>query len=393
LLNIIESSLLTISNFLDTTLSSILFSKVNILHPSVISPLDLYNELFKHSNQINKRIDFPVTLNIQNIHSLIDVSKLSSYFYNNKVIFVLRIPLITPDKFVVYKNIPLPTPHDESHRTFALIKPSNSYIALSDDRLHYAMLDNFDNCKMINNNYSICESITIYSSVSNPNCESKLLTEVILSLPSECISKILYGQIDIWQKLLNNKWIYVQSNKSKLTIKCNDVIHDYSIEGTGILKLTNNCIGYSKTIQLIPTNSYSFIIKSPLNINFDITSDDCCKRDILNESLPHLSPISISKINLDSLKYATHQMDNLENELNNIEKQSHFIKYGSYYSTFTYILIVCLFLFLMYKIYRYFKNKTSNSVCCIQIFNGCYNTKSTNKKSKVSNSIEMTEIS
>lgn len=79
-------------------------------------------------------------------------------------------------------------------------------------------------------------------------------------------------------------------------------------------------------------------------------------------------------------------MDNLENELNNIEKQSHFTKYGSYYSTFTYILIVCLLLFLTYKIYRYFKNKTSNSVCCIQIFNGYYNTKSTNKKSKVSNS-------
>lgn len=153
LLNIIEGSLLTISNLLDTTLNSILFSKVNILHPSVISPLSLYNELFKHSNQISKGLDFPVALNIETIHSLIDISKLSSYYYKNKVIFVLQIPLVTPDKFTVYKNIPLPTPHDDSHNTFALIQPSNSYIALSDDRLHYAMLNTLDKCKIINSNH------------------------------------------------------------------------------------------------------------------------------------------------------------------------------------------------------------------------------------------------
>lgn len=156
LLSIIEGSLITISNLLDTTLNSILFSKVNILHPSVISPLSLYNELFKHNNQISKRLDFPVALSIETIHSLIDISKLSSYFYNNKIIFVLQIPLITPDKFTVFKNIPLPTPHDDSHVTFALIQPSNTYIALSDDRLHYAMLNSLDMCKIIHNNYSIC---------------------------------------------------------------------------------------------------------------------------------------------------------------------------------------------------------------------------------------------
>lgn len=394
LLNIIESSLLTISNLLDTTLNAILFSKVNILHPSVISPLSLYNELFNHSNQISKRLDFPVALNLETIHSLIDISKLSSYYYNNKVIFVLQIPLITPDKFTVYKNIPLPTPHDDSHTTFALIQPSNSYIALSDDRLHYAMLNTLDKCKIISSNYSICELTNIYSCINSPNCESKLITEVTLSLPSECNAKILYGEIDIWQKLQNNKWIFVQSKPNKLTIRCNDHINDYSIDGTGIVKLTANCTGYSKTFQLLPTNYYSFKIKSPLDISFDITADDCCKKDIFNKSLPHLSPISLNKINLDSLKYATHQLDSLERELNNLENQSHFIKYGQYYSTFTYILIVCLFLYFVYKVYRCFMNKNlTNSSCCVQIFNQCHNKKSIKNKSKLSNSLEMTNIS
>jgi len=393
LLNIIEGSLLSISNLLDTTLNAILFSKLNILHPNVISPFNLFNELSKHSNQINKRLDFPVQLSINNIHSLIDVSKLSSYYYKNKIVFILQIPLITPDKFTVYKNIPLPTPHGESlshNQTFALIQPSNSYIAISDDRMHYAMLNELNNCKFVNTNYSICELVSIFSSINNPNCESRLLTEVVLSLPSECNAKFLYGQIDIWQTLKNNKWIYVQSKSNKLTIKCNDNIHDYSIVGTGIVKLSDDCIGFYKTIQLLPTTTYTFSVKSPIDINFDITTDDCCKKDIFNKTLPHLTPISLTKINLESLKYQDHQLNNLEVELNNLQSETHFIKYGQYYSAFTYILIVCLFLCIVYKLYKCFRNR-SNSHCCVQIFNQCYNKKTQN--SKISNSLEMHDIS
>ncbi|XP_026744653.1 uncharacterized protein LOC113505986 [Trichoplusia ni] len=337
LLNIIEGSLLTISSLLDTTLNSILFSKINILHPSVLSNLRLFNELSKYNNYINKRQDFPIALSIENIHSLIDVSKLSSYYFNNKNVFVLQIPLVTPDKFIVYKILPLPIPHDDLSKTFALIIPTNTYIALSDDRLHYVMLDTLDKYKQINHNYSICELTTVYSpcfgrhvklwvpasTLSNPNCESKLLTEVTLSMPPDCNSKILYGEIDIWQKLQNNRWIYVQSRSTKLTIRCNDDINDYSLTGTGIVKLSTNCIGYSKTIQLNPTMSYSFMVKSPLDISFDITADDCCKKDVFNKSLLSLEPIHLSNINLDSLKHASREMDNLESQINNLEKESH----------------------------------------------------------------------
>ncbi|CAG9104949.1 unnamed protein product [Plutella xylostella] len=396
LLNSIESSLLSISNLLDTTLNAILFSKINILHPSVISPLSLFNELSTHSNQLKKRLDFPVELNIDTIHSLIDVSQLSSYYYKNKIVFILQVPLITADKFIVYKNIPLPTPHDDSHiQTFALIQPSNAYIALSDDRLHYAMLDNLSTCKIVSNNCSICELTSLFSTLSNPSCESRLLTEVSLSLPRECNSKLLYGNIDIWQKLRNNNWIYVQSDICKLTIKCDDDINDYSIVGTGTVQLTDNCIGFSKTIQLIPTSTYSFVMKSPLDITFDITTDDCCKKEIFNKTLPLLTPISLSNINLDSLKYASHKMDNLELELNKIQEQSHFIKYAPYYSTLTYILVPTIILFILYKLYKYLQCRSSSnsSGCCIQIFNQCNNKKLVKHKSKMSTSFEMQEVS
>ncbi|KAH9632676.1 hypothetical protein HF086_008503 [Spodoptera exigua] len=280
LVNIIEGSLLTISNFLDTIVNAILFSKANILHPSILSPSKLFHELSLRSSSINNKLDFPVPLTLDNIHTIIDVSKLISYYYNNRIFFILQIPLIYPIKYVVYKIIPLPIPHDNTKpNTFALITPSKSYIALTDDRLHYSLFDNLQQCSNVNNEHMICPLGSVYSSITNPCCETKLLTEVNLSLPSECNSKLIYGDVDIWQTLNNNKWIYVQSKLNKLTVQCDKSdMKDHPIIGTGILKLTDDCVAFSKTIRLEPSVSTNFEITDQLKVDFDITQDDCCKR-------------------------------------------------------------------------------------------------------------------
>lgn len=393
LVNIIEGSLLAISNLLDSIINSILFAKANILHPAILTPTNLYNELAKNSHLINKRLDFPVSLTIQNIHTLIDISKLTSYYYKNKIVFVIQIPLISPIKFIVYKVIPLPTPHDTKNpNTFALIHPTKAYIALTEDNLNYVTFDDMKDCIVIQNDYSICPPLSVFSSTTNPSCETRLLTEVVLSLPKECNSKLLYGQVDIWQRLNNNRWIFVQSKNNKLTVKCGDKIKDHVISGTGTVKLSEDCVGYSKTIQLLPSTSHTITVQNQLRLDFVITEDNCCKKEIFNKTLSSLSPISISNIDLDSLKHASHQLNNLENEINKAQNESHIVKYGTYYSTVTYFIIVTIFIYAFYKLYRYCKSNDVPS-CCIKIYNQCNNKRSVKHQSKISNSIEMSDIS
>lgn len=101
--NIIEGSLLSISNVLDTILNSILFAKANILHPYVITPKKLYNEL-SNNGQLKRTTEFPVSLTLQNIHTIIDLSKLTVYYYNNKLMFIIQVPLMSPIKFNLYKE-------------------------------------------------------------------------------------------------------------------------------------------------------------------------------------------------------------------------------------------------------------------------------------------------
>jgi hypothetical protein len=396
LVNIIQGSLLTISNFVDSILNAILFAKSNVLHPSIITPTNLLKELSKHNHLMNNRIDFPVPLNIETIHTIIDIAKLTAYYYNKKIVFVIQIPLISPIKYSVYKLIPLPTPPNHNNSdSFILVYPTKPYLAITDDRLNYALLDSIRDCPKINNDYSICQLTTISSSNSNPSCETRLLTEVVLFLPKECNSKLLYGQIDIWHKLHNNEWIYVQSKTNKLTVKCNDNIKDYSIVGTGLLKLTPDCIGYCKTLQFLPSTVSTFTYKNELVIDFDITQDNCCKEEIVNKTIPLLSPLSLNNIDLESLDHASHRLDGLEKEINKFQQESHFVKYAHYYSGFTYFLIIIIMIFIIYKTYTYMcqGNSRNKSLCCIQIFNQCNTKKSIQRNTRFENSIEMSEIS
>jgi hypothetical protein len=392
LVNVIESSLLTISNYLDSILNAILFSKANILHPSILSPTMLYHELTKNNKNSNKNSDFPVPVTIENIHTIIDISKLTSYYFNKKMVFVLSIPLTYPERYTVYKSLPLPVPHEiENPNTFSLIHPTSSYIAISDNKLHYTLLDDLSICTTVSSEYSICPLLTIYSSISNPCCETRLFTEVSKSLPKECDSKLIFGEVDIWHVLNNNKWIFVQSKPCHLTIQCNDNIEDYSVSGTGVLKLTDDCVGFSKTIKLLPSMSKYVSVRNNLFSEFNILKDDCCKKERFNHTLPLMTPITLSKINLDSLKYASHKLDNLENDLDNLQQQSHFIKYGNYYSSVTLSLICFVILYFLIKCIKHFwcysnKHRRSASSCCTQIF-GNYQK---NPKSLPSNSIEMT---
>lgn len=390
--NVIEGSLLSVSNILDTILNSILFAKANILHPYVITPMKLYTEL-SNNIQLKRTSEFPVALTLQNIHTIINLSDLIVYYYNNKLMFVIQVPLINPTKFNLYKNLPLPTPRDnKNYSTYVLIRPSKLYVAITDDRLYYVLLDSITECKHVNKDYIICPMASILSTINNPSCESKLLSEVTLSLPESCDSKVVYGHINIWQKLNDNKYIYVQSKPKKLTTKCNNNITDYILQGTGILTIESNCVAYFETLQLYTSNKYNSIVPSQINLKFDLTLDDCCKYNIINKSSHLINPISLSNVDLESLNLAAHKLDHLENEIRDSENQSHIVKYGSYYSGITYVLIITIICFVSYKIYKKCFC-SSNTTCCIQIFNQCYNSKKNKRNNNVNTSIELTEIS
>nr|XP_049705298.1 uncharacterized protein LOC126056435 [Helicoverpa armigera] len=377
LLNSLESIIMTLSFDIEDINNAILFAKLNVLHPTVLSPHQLYSELDKHRNNLPSHYELPVPLTLQNIHNLIDISQLVCFFHLNKVIIVVKIPLVLPQVYDLYRIIPLPVPYDMlKPDTYVLIEPTSSYVAITADRMFYSLIADIDKCKLISDKCYVCVLTNVFSAIANPTCETILLSDVISKLPDICVTKLIHGSIDLFHKLTLNRWIFVQSEPGKCHVTCNDkdISSDVILFGTGILSLPRNCKAFYKTLQFAAVGET--VIGNVTNkiSNFNILQDDCCERSKLNKTLERLPYSKLNNLdNLDSLLQASIHLNSFEEEINKIENPSHFQMYSTHYLSFSLCISMLTLFYILYKSRKLLCR--TNAPCCIQIFNQCHNTK------------------
>ncbi|XP_045486862.1 uncharacterized protein LOC123689664 [Pieris rapae] len=191
ILNILQSNLLTLSFKVEDLLNSILLIKSNTLHPSVLTPNQMYNDIVSNFKLLPKYRDFPVSIDISNIHILINIADLTCYYFNKKLMFIVKIPLVTLEYFNIYRTVPLPIPHKEGNlNSFAMILPSEQFLALSADKLYYIYLKNLNYCKSIFTDTYLCEITDVYAVLNNPSCEIEIITKALTTLPESCPVKV-----------------------------------------------------------------------------------------------------------------------------------------------------------------------------------------------------------
>ncbi|XP_026325845.1 uncharacterized protein LOC113234653 [Hyposmocoma kahamanoa] len=399
LLNEIESIVMSLSFDIDDINNIILFSKVNILHPTVLSPYQLFSELEQNKHFLPKHCELPLTLTINNVHDLIEISDILSFYYISKLVVVLKIPLVIPQIYDLYHTISIPAAYDVSKPdTFVLIAPSKQYLAITNDRMFYSLIESVEKCKVVSNQCYVCELTSVFSTIANPTCETVLITEVVNKLPSLCQVRLVQGHIDVFQKLTNNRWIFVQSEPGKGHFSCENEHNKYDeiLFGTGVMFLPKGCKVFYKALQFrasqtIETNVTNFIS------NFNLTEDDCCDKERLNKTLLRLPFAKLSNINdFEQLLQASIHLDDFENELNKLDLEpSHLEKYSTHYLSLTYIVSILISLFMLYKARKFVCNKGTSDYC-IQIFNQCHNKNSKeyrNKKTTISIKDTSPEIS
>lgn len=359
LFTILESSLLTLSFQLEDITSSILFSNANTIHPSIITPHQLYQELADNYRHLPNSLELAVNLDLSLIHVLINVSKLVSYYVKDRIMFVLQVPLVSPRQFYLYNNIPLPVPHNSSESdSFSVIIPKHKYVVITKDKLHYGNLDSLEKCKSTNSPNYICKIASVFPSSENPSCESELLSKVVTKLPEQCKTEFIRGKLDIWKSLHNNKWIFVQSIASKLSIDCvNTEVKEINVLGTGIIEIPIFCKGYCKNTQLLPQfNVLNISLPSTL-LDFNLINDSCCNIVKFNQIANNVPSIHLENLNLEEINFSKNTNEQMISDLNKIIQEPHIIKYGAHYSvlTLTVILIIGFLVGFMY-----YKNKINN---------------------------------
>lgn len=361
LISMIENSLLSLSFKVEDIVNSIMFSKSNILYPTILTPIELYSQLVDNYRFIPNSKQLPVLLTLGNIHTILNISSLSSYFNKDKIVMVLEIPLVKPSNFYLYHNLPYPVAHDiHNPVSYTTIIPSTKYIGISKDKSVYCTAEDLTNCKIVNDDHYLCNIPITHSTAANPSCETEIISKVLTSVPEICKTSFFHGHVNIWQPLRNNKWLYVMTEKSRLNIECNSTqLKELDISASGILYLPQGCVAYCKDTRLV-SQSYVNVMLNTVKFNLNILNDSCCNKLAFNNIVPNLPPVSLKNVNLDSLNY-----NNIETikELDKIIEKPHIVLYGNVYSTLTIVIVSLIFLYMFYIIYV---NLIHNKIKCKQ---------------------------
>lgn len=352
----LETTLLALSFQLEDITNAVLFSSQNILHPAVVTPQQLHKELVDSIKYLPSNLEFPITLDISSIHSLLNVSHIVSYYVNHKIIFVVRVPLVAVREFSLFHVLSLPISHNVNQSSFySMIIPSHKYIAMTKDKMQYCNIDELNVCTAVNPGNYICEVSSVYALDAKASCESEMLTKVVKTLPSQCETKTLFGHLDLWKQINYNKWIYVQSDPTRITIDCkNSNVHENTVHGTGILYIPQGCTGYCRSTTFISKPYYNNVTIQVNRLDFDLIKDNCCNLAAV-QKLDNVSPVSLQNIDLDNLHlYRTSLLNQLKTA-NGLANSPHIIKYGTHYSILIIVMFVLLLCWIIFKMFKYLR--------------------------------------
>lgn len=287
----------------DVIIASILFAKQNVLHPSIINPKHLREELMKV--RIQGSLEFPVDVtNVKTIHKYFTISKLSVVYFNNILIYAIKIPLVNKELYQLYNLIPLPI-QMENTTIYSYIDPQFPYFLLSTSRIYYGQMKDLSSCTNTSPGDFICEHRTIYLVKDRPTCETELKLKQLTKIPGSCKTHTIKSNLEVWHPLSRNQWLYVLTAPTLGTISCENnliPITDTELQGTGIFTLEPNCKCYTLSTLLVTstnlTSNYTNYIPS-----VDITSDECCIQQQEYLKNDKMEAIKLQDLSLDELRH------------------------------------------------------------------------------------------
>lgn len=220
-----------INSILQDIENSITFTRLNIMHPSIIKTVDLFKELLKLKKNIQPgQLPFEVTL--QNTLLAEKLIEIECYILNNKITYLLRLPIMYPETFNYYHLYPIPV---YSQSQFKAIIPNNKY--LLKNKLYFTFES--DKCTKLAPQYFACKKLDIKEIDENSPCEIQLLD---IKNTSACKrTQIKITRPIIKQLEESTQWIGMFPSKQAITMKCQQQEEVQKLIGTYLINIPIGC--------------------------------------------------------------------------------------------------------------------------------------------------------
>lgn len=212
-----------ILNILQDIENSLTFCKLNALHPSIIKPNELFNELYKISYYYPNKL--PFSLKHENILDFESIIKVNCKVDANQIMYFLSVPIDYDTEFELYYMLPIPTKHNSE---FSIINPNTKYLLKS-------IKDN--SIKPLNNK---CTKGKVYHCPSQSQVNYKATCEeqiLLFDNSSQCSFnklEITHNHIELIPEI--NQYLAVCPQAETIKIKCQDQLESKTLFGIYLLK-------------------------------------------------------------------------------------------------------------------------------------------------------------
>lgn len=288
----IERSFQQLFDKLETLETAITFSHLGKMHPSIIDPTYLIEEL----NFIQKEIssNLVLTPNIKNIHLWEKVITVKVYNTNQTLNFILEIPLVANQPYNLLHLYSIPNNNN------TILIPKNPLLILGNTEFAYP----HEQCEEINEDNVICKHLDWQALQHSNDCIAQLIQHLE---PHNCTYATATFENNVIQQIKENSWIIVIKQEEVMKTTCGNEVQYQQNKGVFLITLDNNCkveIG-KKTLS---THQKYINIKEtiPLPRAYQI---------------PKLSPIKLEleDMELDKLKDAIKRADMLPEKEDNLQ--------------------------------------------------------------------------
>ena len=260
---------------LDEIETAVAFSRIGILHRSIVDT----DELIKLLKSIERSEKLVYPCNSENIVKIEQTIGLKSYFKKYEITFVLEIPLIKKETYFYYRIVPFPITEPSSGQTLIIIPKYPYLIAKGLKAMPLAKP-----CQEVEDSTYLCnEKDTIIP------VEDKCVTDLMkYSTNVSCTQiNVEFNEVKV-EPIQTNKWIVYSNKEIEIIRTCENEIIRYTIQGSYILTMDDKCevkigeyhlrqrqfegkdINYEKTPFInFPKNISMAAVRTDIPVNLD----------------------------------------------------------------------------------------------------------------------------
>lgn len=282
LLNLFITNFRTLYIKLSEIETALAFGKLEVLHKSIINPIELSNVL----KFINKHNSLMYSVNEENIINIEETLSVKSYMKQDQIMFIIEVPLTSNSSYNYFKLFPLPI--SKNSQTIIVI-PDFPFLIV--EGTTYRPLAR--PCKEITADEYLCTENELIPYLEESCIEQLMKYNTELS---HCSPRRIESEKVKIQRISTNSWIVYVKQETVLTQTCgNDVTHQ-PIQGTYVITLQQQCNIHVGSIQLYEHKFHSLQseYKAIPVINLP---------DLHFPEQEHAEPVDLKGINLDEVQH------------------------------------------------------------------------------------------